>query len=213
MKLSKLLAVFVCAVAAACSAFAGIYLSFENKDAKPVLVEEPDAAEQRVRMLLDAVCDQDYATVSSLLYGTPELGMDREPSDDVGSLFWNAMEESRKCALTSACYATDTGLAWDAELECLDLRSVTANLKERAQTLLEKRVAEAEDTSEVYDDNNEYREEFVMDVLYDAAQQALAEDAQTITYTFTLNLTYANGQWWIQPESALLAAISGGILG
>ena len=52
-----------------------------------------------------------------------------------------------------------------------------------------------------------------MDVLYDAAQQALEEDAKTVTYSFTLNLVYANGQWWIKPESALLEAVTGGILG
>lgn len=213
MKLTKVLAVLVSALAAVGSAFAGIYMSFENMDAKPVLVEEPTSVGVRVNAFVEAVRACDYPAVSALLYGTPELGMDRQAADDVGILFWEAMESSRSCELTGRCYATDTGLAWDAQIECLDLRSVTANLRERAQTLLEQRVAAAEDTSEVYDENNEYREEFVMEVLYDAACQALEEDAETITYTFTLNLTYADGQWWIKPESSLLSAISGGILG
>lgn len=213
MKLTKVLAVLVSALAAVGSAFAGIYMSFENMDAKPVLVEEPTSVGVRVNAFVEAVRACDYPAVSALLYGTPELGMDRQAADDVGILFWEAMESSRSCELTGQCYATDTGLAWDAQIECLDLRSVTANLRERAQTLLEQRVAAAEDTSEVYDENNEYREEFVMKVLYDAACQALEEDAETITYTFTLNLTYADGQWWIKPESSLLSAISGGILG
>ena len=213
MKLSKVLLAFLFAVAAVLSAATGFYLSFANMDAKPVLVERPESAEQRVHMLMDAVCENDYATVSSLLYGTPELGMDRDAADAVGVLFWEALEDSRSCELTGECYATDQGLAWDAQLTCLDLNSVTVNLRQRAQTLLEQRVAEAENTSEVYDENNEYREEFVMEVLYDAAQEALKEDARTVTYSFTLNLVYANGQWWIMPESALMEAISGGILG
>ena len=213
MKLSKVLLVFVFAAAAVLSAAAGFYLSFENMEAKPVLVEQPESAEQRVETLMNAVCDSDYATVSSLLYGTPELGMDRDAADAVGVLFWEALEESRSSRLTGACYATDLGLAWDAELTCLDLASVTANLRQRAQTLLEQRIAEAEDTSEVYDENNESREEFVLDVLYNAARQALNEDAQMKTYTFTLNLVYANGEWWIMPEAPLMEAISGGVLG
>lgn len=212
MKLSRVLLVFVFAVMAVCAAAAGIYLSFENMNAKPVLVEQPEPAEQRVHALMDAVCASDYDTVSALLSGNPQLGMDREAADDVGVLFWDALEDSRTYELTSECYATDSGLAWDARLTCLDITSVTANLRQRAQTMLEERVAAAEDTSEVYDENNEYREEFVMAVLYDAAQEALAEDAQTVTYEFTLNLIYANGEWWIMPEDPLMEAITGGIL-
>lgn len=212
MKLSRIFIVFVFAVMAVCAAAAGFYFSFQNMNAEPVLVERPEAAEQRVVALMEAVCDSDYDTVSALLFGNPQLGVERVAADDVGVLFWDALEESRTYELTSECYATDTGLAWDVKMECLDLGSVTANLRQRAQSLLEERVAEAEDTSEVYDENNEYREEFVMDVLYDAAQGALAEDAETVTYEFTLNLIYTNGAWWIMPEDPLMEAVSGGIL-
>lgn len=212
MKLFKVLFVFVFAVMAACAAAAGFYFSFTNLDSKPVLVQRPESAEQRVHALMDAVSESDYDTISSLLYGNPNLGIDREAADDVGVLFWDAMEQSRSCELLGECYVTDSGLAWDAKLTCLDLGSVTVNLRQRAQTLLEERVAAAEDTSEVYDENNDYREEFVMAVLYDAAKEALAEDAKTVTYEFTLNLIYTNGQWWIMPETPLLEAVSGGIL-
>ena len=78
--------------------------------------------------------------------------------------------------------------------------------------MLEKRVEEAADISEVYDENNEYREEFVMDVLYEAARQALEEDAVTRTVELTIQLVYSEGQWWVVADSALLDAISGGIL-
>ena len=93
-----------------------------------------------------------------------------------------------------------------------ELASLTENLRERAQTLLEQRIAQAEDTSEIYDENNEYREDFVMAALYDAAQEALEQDARTTSWELTLNLIYENGQWWIMPEPGLLVAISGGIL-
>ena len=212
MRLIRGFFVFLFAVAAAAAAAAGFYLSFTNMTAEPVLVEQPEAAERRVVTLMDAVCDSDYDTVSALLYGTPDLGVDRDAADPVGVLLWEALEESRSYEMTSECYATDTGLAWDVKLECLDLTSVTSVLRERSQALLELRVAESEDISEVYDENNEYREEFVMDVLYDAAQQALEQDARNTTYSFTLNLVYANGEWWIMPEATLMEAVSGGIL-
>ena len=43
-------------------------------------------------------------------------------------------------------------------------------------------------------------------------QDALAQDAEYITWDLTLNLVYENGQWWIMPEQSLLHAISAGIL-
>ena len=51
-----------------------------------------------------------------------------------------------------------------------------------------------------------------MQVLYDAAAQALKEDAQTVTVAVTINMIYENDQWWVVSDSALLSAISGGIL-
>ena len=94
----------------------------------------------------------------------------------------------------------------------LDITSVTSVLKDRSQALLEKRVAETEDADDVYDENNEYREDFVMQVLYDAAAQALEEDAQEMTVEFTVNLVYQNDEWMVVVDSELLDAISGGIL-
>ena len=66
--------------------------------------------------------------------------------------------------------------------------------------------------SEIYDSNNEYREDFVLGALYDAALAALEEDAATVSWDVTLNLIYQDGQWWIMPDQSLLQAISGGVL-
>ena len=109
-------------------------------------------------------------------------------------------------------YATDSGVAQNITVTTLDMGSVTANLKERSEKLLERRVKAAEDPDEVYDENNEYREDFVMQVLYDATVQALNQDAKTVTSDVTINMIYENGQWWIVSDPALLSAITGGVL-
>ena len=90
--------------------------------------------------------------------------------------------------------------------------SLTAESKERSRALLEKRVAQAKDTSEVYDENNDYREAFVMDVLYTATKEALKQDAKEQTVELTLQLSYQDGTWWVVADEKLLDAISGGIL-
>lgn len=193
-------------------AVAGIYLALSNRNASPVLVKQPDSAKTQVQTMLDAMCDREYAVVSGCLYGTPDLGMDDQAADPVGQLFWDALGESFRYEITGDFHATGSGVSLDVTVSTLDLGAATANLRERARVLLEQRIAEAEDTSEIYDANNEYREDFVMNALYDAAMEALAEDAKDVTWNLTLNLIYENGQWWIMPEQELLQALSGGIL-
>ena len=190
----------------------GIVLALTKTKAEPVLVGQPQAAMDRVQTMLDALCEGDYDTVTDCLYGTPDLGLDREPQNAVGRLFWQALTESYTYELRGDFHATDSGVAVNTTISALDLNSVTVNLRRRAQDLLEERIAQAEDTSEIYDSNNEYREDFVMGALYDAGLAALEEDAESLSWELTLNLIYKDGQWWIMPEQTLLQAISGGVL-
>ena len=209
MKIYRILAL-IFALLALCAAGGGVYLALENMDAAPVLVRAPEEAGQQATGMLDALCRGDYDGVSARLYGQPELGLDRDAGDAVGQLFWHALEDSRSYSVIRDCYATGDGIAMDVVLECLDLGSVTGNLRNRAQTLLEQRVAQAADTSEIYREGGEYREDFVMGVLEDAAREALEQDAATARWELTLYFIYEEGQWWIRPDEALLTAMSGG---
>ncbi len=215
MKIRKRKTGFFSGVYGALGAFLAavcIFLALMNMQASPVLLKQPQAAMDQVNTMMDALCAGDYDTVSGCLYGKPNLGLDQEAEDPVGALFWDALEESFSYEIHGQFHATDSGVALNVSISALDLDSVTANLRDRARNIMEKRIAEAEDTDDIYDENNEYRENFVMDALYDAAREALEQDARQITWELTLNLVYENGQWWIMPDHALLQAISGGIL-
>ena len=72
---------------------------------------------------------------------------------------------------------------------------------------------EARDLTRIYDENNEYREDFVMEVLTQAVTDAIREDGVVSSRELVLNLTYSQGQWRVQPEQGLLNALSGGIAG
>jgi len=194
------------------AAVAAVNLGLTNKDADPVLLVPPEEAKLQVVGLMDAVCAGDFAEASTYLQGQPDLGVDREASDPVGVLIWNAFCDSMSYELVGECYGTEEGLAQDLSISCLDITSITAVLKERSQTMLEQRVEEAEDLDDVYDENLQYREDFVMSVLYDAAEVALEEDAITMTTDLTVNMIYQNETWWIISDRNLLDAISGGIL-
>ncbi len=195
-----------------CAAAAAVYIGMNYTDKNPQLLTPPTAARQQVVTMMEAVCNGDYEKASQTILGTPSLGVDRQPSDEVGVMIWNAFQQSLSFELVGECYTTENGLAQNLSITGLDIESVTANLRQRSQTLLEQRVQEAEDTSEVYDENNEYREDFVMEVLYDAASQALEEDAKEKTAQLTIELVYSDGSWRVVANNALLDAISGGIM-
>lgn len=211
MKMTRFLSA-IFALVAAVAAAAAVYLGFAYKNAEPILLTPPLAAKSQAVALMNDLCKGDFEGVSERLLGNPTLGLDREAAEDVGSLIWNSYVESLSYELVGTCYATDSGLAQDVKLTCLDMSSVTANLQQRSQVLLEERVASAKNASEIYDENNEYREEFVMNVLCDATRDALEEDAEETTMELTLNLSYVDGQWWVVADSQLVDAISGGIL-
>lgn len=212
MKHVKHLFSFLLAAIGLGAAAAAIFLSINFVDAKPILLTPPDVARSKVIMLMNAVAEGDYEEASRTIYGTPDLSIDRESGDEVGIMIWDAFAGSVTYELRGDCYTTDQGLAQDLSVTCLDVSSVTANLNERSQKLLEQRIAEAEDASEIYDENNEYREDFLMVVLRDAVQDALEEDARTMTVELTVKLSHQDGKWWVVADDALYKVISGGIL-
>lgn len=211
MKFSKCIAILFGLMGIALAVFA-VKLGFSAMDAQPELVQVPEPARERAEALLDAVCEGDFTAAGEMFQGQPSLGVDRPAADEAGVLVWNAFVDSLSYEFLGECYATDSGVAWDVRLTALDMTSVTGALREHSQTLLSQRVEQAQDVSEIYDENNDYREEFVMDVLMDSVAIALEQDAQYVTKDFTLNLVYQQGQWWVVPEEALLEAISGGII-
>ena len=211
MKISKFFAAIFGAVGLFVAAMC-IFLSVRFLNAGPIILDQPEAAAQQVDLLMDAVSHKDFAAASALIYGNPDFGVDREPEEEVGKLIWDAFLSSMTYRLDGELYATDSGVAQNIVITALDISSVTANLKARSTALLEKRVAEADDPHEVYDENNEYRESFVMQVLYDAAKDALKEDAVTVDRNVTVNMIWEDGLWMIIADSQLLSAISGGIL-
>ena len=211
MILKKILGVILVLVGLIAAA-SGIFLSFAAMDAEPVLVTEPVEATQKVAELMEAVVSCDYEKASSLIYGNPALGLDREPADQVGVLLWNAFTKSQSYELKGGCIASNSGLAQQVVFTYLDMNSVTANLGDRSQALLMERIEAAESIDEIYDANNEYREDVVMEVLEDAVGEALKKDAQTVSVELTVSMVFREGQWWIVADNALLNAISGGVL-
>lgn len=211
MKISKVFSAFFAAMAAV-AAVATIGISVYALNTSPVLMKASEEALDTVDILMEAVGEGNYNAAGAIMYGMPDLGV-HEAADDVGQLIWDSFVDSISYELVGGFHATDSGLAQNVKITSLDMKGVASKLGDYAEDLLTKRVAEAEDMDQVYDENNEYREDFVMSVLVDAARKALEEDAVYTEQEITLNLVFKQGQWWVMPEAPLLSAISGGISG
>jgi hypothetical protein len=142
----------------------------------------------------------------------PDLGINKAPQDEVSALIWSAFVDSTSYSFSGECYTTDDGLAQNITFTCLDISSITSKLRDRSQALLKARVDAAEDTSEIYDENNEYRTDLVNEVLRQAVTDALEEDKQYLTSEITVYLKYQNDQWWVQADQVLLDALFGDVL-
>ena len=146
-----------------------------GRSTAPVLLEAPEEASLQVEKLMDAVCDGDFAVANTLLYGAPNVGTDCVSADSVGAMIWEAYVESLDYELVGGLYATDAGIAQKVKLIHMELDTVTAQLGQRARALLKEAVESAEEVSQLYDENNEYQDALVTDVLREAARQALEE--------------------------------------
>lgn len=182
---------------------------FASRNASVKLVETPDGAVECSEKLVQAINDGDYAAIGAALYGQPDLGAEGVPGEETSALIWEAFRDSLSCEFTSKLYLKDSSFARDAAVTVLDVASVTEKIQPRAKALLEAKVAAATDMAELYDGENNFREDLVAEAMKTAVEQALSQDAAYVTQTVTIKLVCEDGTWWAVPDQALLTAISG----
>ena len=178
---------------------------------EPKMLFASDGAARCAEELMYRICQGDYAGASACCLGNPAL--DPTPRTEIERQFWQAFTDSLEYTLVGSSYATAQGVAQDVTFRSLLLPGVTRNLRQRAETLLERRVAEAKTMAEVYEDDLSYREDFLRAVLNDAVKEAIEEDGCSLEQTLTLQLTCDRGRWQVMPDAALLNAVCGGIPG
>ncbi len=210
MKIAKFFAGIFAALGAVLMVGA-IGLSLMSLDAPARVGKVPEAVTNLSQTLMDAVSGGDFASAGALMYGQPDLGAGQGSTDAVETMLWEAFTDSIQYEFTGACYVTETGFARDASITTLDIATAADAIAEQARALLTQRVENAQEMEELYDEENNFREELIQEVLLEGARQALQEHGQTVTTQVTLRFLYRDGQWWAVPDQALLKAISGGV--
>ena len=188
-----------------------IAVRFRNTPARMIVV--PKEAGVTVASLMDAVCSGDFEGAEAFLHGKPDLGVDRKPEEPAAAAIWDAFTGSLSYELEGECYFYDNHICQNVRISTMEIASVTQNLNQRTQALLNQWVESAEDASRFYDENDQYLDSVVQEALLEAVEQAIREDVRYTSQNITLKLIYRNGQWWVMPESDLLRAISNGIAG
>lgn len=184
-------------------------VSFASMDAPAKLIETPTGAVECSEALASAIDSGDLTAVGAVLYGSPDLGAEGSSTDALSAMLWEAYLDSISCQLTSKLYLKDSAFARDLTVTTLDVSTVTASVQGRAKTLLEAKVAAATDMDELYDSENNFREDLIEEVLRQAVKQALEQETSRITRKATVKLIFRDGKWWAVPDQALLTALSG----
>lgn len=210
MKSTKILSkLFALAAAALVMAAAVGYGLFRNT---PLMILTPvDRAENQTEVLMEALSRGDYAAAGNVMDGQPKLEWNPDQSSETSAILWKAFTGSISYEFSGGCYAAPSGICRDVTVTALDIPALIPLIQERFQQLLPQRVEEHHKKSEIYDENGNYQEAFVMDVLAQAAGQIVQECGTSASWNLTLELVHRDGQWWIVPDQKLIAVISGAL--
>lgn len=208
MKIARFFAIiFACIGVVLLIGSMGFFLLSRNAQVR--VGELPQGAVSVSDGFVQALNAGDLESAAALMYGQPDLGTSGVPEDPESALVWEQFRNSIAVEFSGSWEVEQSSLVRKGSITTMDVASVTEKLPERVQSLLNQRVASAEDVTEIYDEQSDYREELVAEVLREALGQSLAQDAKTVTREVTVKLIRRDGAWWIVPDQALLHALSG----
>ncbi len=179
----------------------------------PVRMDEiPAGAVECAEKLENAITQKDFDALEDCIYGQPELGLSGTPEDELTKMVWDLVQLNLEFSWQGECYFKDASLCRDAAVSYMELSSITDDLPVRAHELLTQRVEEATDMEQLYADGGQFRDDLLDQVMKAAVTQACMEDAQVKTVMVKVEFVYRDGQWWAVPDTALLTALSGGLM-
>lgn len=164
-----------------------------------------DAADQ----VMSCAASGDYSTLEPLLYGAPTLGDAPEADNSAQGLIWKAYLDSIQYSFPETPYAVDSKIALDVCVTCLDISAITDSLHDIAPKLMADKAAQITEVAVVYDEDNNYQEAFLAEVMAESAAQALESSSITMEQTMTLQFVRSNGTWQLLPSDEFLQFLSG----
>lgn len=208
MKIARFFAViFACIGVAFLVGSMGFLLLNRNADVR--IKELPQEAVAVSDAFAQALNAGDLEAAALLIYGQPDLGTGVVPENPESALIWDAFRSSISFEYSENLTVEQSTLIRRGSITVLDVSAVLAKLPELVQSLLDQRIAAAEVLSDIYDEQNEFREELVDEVLQEALRQSISQDGEPVTTEVSLKLVKRDGHWWIVPQQNLLQIFTG----
>ena len=175
----------------------------------PAMAMHADVVVNAVEETLDCVRSGDYNALGQMLYSAPDLGEAPTATDDLESLILLTFLNSIQYQIGSEIRTSDSGVSVDVHITCMDISALSSAMQEIVPDLMNKIANEKGDEKLVYDENHNYREDFIDQVLRTAAELVLADAPQTMDRDLTLELVQSNGRWQVVPTDAFVKLLSG----
>ena len=191
---------------------ASIGLCLVSLNAPVRMAEIPAGAVECAETIEEAIAQKDYEALEDCIYGQPELGLSGAPEDELTKMVWDLVQQNLEFSWQGDCYFEDGTMRRDATVSYMDAASITNDLPVRAHELLTQRVEAATEMEQLYADGGQFREDLLDEVMKAALTQACMEDAETKQIAVSVEFVCRDGQWWAVPDTALLTALSGGLM-
>lgn len=173
-------------------------------------IQRPEEANRCAESLVNALNSGDLAGAAELLYGQPDLELDREPEAEEGKQLWQAYCGSISAEVKDGCYTEGSEIFWSGTVTAMDLSKTVEDLDSRAADILKQKLESTEDPAQLLEENGDVPQEMAREIAGTALAQALAEE-KTVTREVKVKLVSRDGSWWVVPDQALMAVLSGGL--
>lgn len=180
-----------------------------NRNAQVRIQQLPREAVAVSEAFAQALNDGDLEAAAQLMYGQPDLGVGTVPENPETALLWEAFRDSIAVELKEEWTVEQGNLVRTCSITTMDVSVVVGNLQERVQSALDQRIASAQNLAEIYDEQNNYREELTEQVIQEALQQVMTQDAESMIRDVTIKLVNRDGRWWVVPHQNLLQILTG----
>ena len=176
----------------------------------PVVAQVPEAVKDCAEEVVELLQAGDLDKVGSKLYGRPNLGADNALAGESAAV-WEIFRNGISCELVSDYYVSGSSFAVDAVIHVPDISSITDTVTDHARMLLDERIAAAEKMAELYEENGEFRQNVIDEVMNQAVELAFAEEPEMLTFDTTFGFAYQGKLWYMVPDGRFMQALSGGL--
>lgn len=188
----------------------GLLLCWFCAGSSPLLLHPSENAVTLTETFMESLRSGDPEAAGSMLLGQPRLSFEPFAESSIAALMWDAYTDSLQFTFQDGLSPCESGCCRKVTVTGLDLPALIQKLKAEIPSLL-ARAASSRSNREVFDASGYYRQDFILDVLFQKIQSIPSGQYPTATREYQLELVLQAGDWKIRPNQDILNLICGKI--